>query len=190
MFKANEIDKILSAKREIESFLNDCVTKAEWAKIIPWSLFNNNTYITGGAIASLIQGEKPKDYDFYFKDAKTMKSFLGWFSQNNTGGIMAHVKDVDEKYKNIMGKNGKMITANAITLTNDASFITKWWGEPGELRKKFDYVHCLPYYDLKTKELYISEKQYEAIINKRLIVNNPESVVDSRKWKFEQRGYK
>lgn len=42
-------------------------------------LLEKGTIITGGAIVSLLQGEKPHDYDLYFKDFKTCFKLTEYF---------------------------------------------------------------------------------------------------------------
>lgn len=50
-------------------------------------LIQDGTIITGGAIVSLLQGEKPHDYDLYFKDFETCykvtKYFIEQFNREN-----------------------------------------------------------------------------------------------------------
>ncbi|MBO3333450.1 hypothetical protein [Clostridium perfringens] len=52
-------------------------------------LIQDGTIITGGAIVSLLQGEKPHDYDLYFKDFETCykvtKYFIEQFNRENNG---------------------------------------------------------------------------------------------------------
>lgn len=145
---------------------------------LPW----NKVYLSGGAIASLLQLEEPKDWDFYFEDQDSMVTF-----SSHLRGCELFVADVDSKYGDY-GVNGKMITANAITMDDGNSFITKFFGEPKNVKRQFDYVHCTPHYQNGT--LYISEKQFDAIVNKKLYVVNPTNVKPYREAKFLERGYK
>ncbi|WP_283718787.1 hypothetical protein [Clostridium perfringens] len=52
-------------------------------------LIQDGTIITGGAIVSLLHGEKPHDYDLYFKDFETCykvtKYFIEQFNRENNG---------------------------------------------------------------------------------------------------------
>ena len=145
---------------------------------LPW----DKVYLSGGAIASLLQLEEPKDFDFYFEDLDSMVKF-----QSHLQMCELFIKDVDSKYGNF-GVNGKMITANAITMDDNNSFITMIAGQPKTIKHCFDYLHCTPHF--KDGKLYISEKQFDAIVNKKLIVNNPSKVKEYRHQKFSERGYK
>ena len=177
------MEHILSVKAKIEKFISSMATTYYWYS---HSInFNGGLILTGGAIASLLQGEKPKDWDFYFENMEDCRIFSKIVTQQYKNDIA----DVDDHYKEFLGKDGKMITANSITMNNGASFITMLVGKPNEIRAHFDYVHCLPYYDLKKRMLYISKQQYDACVNKTLILNNKKAYKGYRHDKFIKRGY-
>ncbi|HAT4354546.1 TPA: hypothetical protein I9140_001054 [Clostridium perfringens] len=70
-------------------------------------LIQDGTIITGGAIVSLLQGEKPHDYDLYFKDFETCykvtKYFIEQFNRENNGKE-AEVKIQTSKKLNAEGE--------------------------------------------------------------------------------------
>lgn len=179
MFSEEYQKKIKNAKLKIESAIGTFQIKYS---ALPWQ----DMFLTGGAIASILQGEKPNDWDFYSKNS---------FTSVRVGDIvisryMDSVKGVPEKYQSFIGENGKVITAKAITMEDTAQFITCMSGLPNEIKKTFDYVHCTPHYDIQEGNLYISEKQLDAILNKKLMVNNYGALKTWRQDKFERRGYK
>jgi hypothetical protein len=181
MFTQNEIEHIKDVKNKIRDYLAKMESKDWWN-----GTFQSELYLTGGAIASLIQVEEPKDWDFYTTNTTNNNLIKEWLTSVGHDSIA----DVDEKYKEVLGQDGKMITANAITMKNGASFITILAGTPQAVRDTFDYVHCTPYYDLATDTLHISKMQYVCCKNKLLVVNNANNVKDYRQDKFLQRGYK
>ena len=146
-----------------------------------------NIILTGGVVASLIQCVEPNDWDFYFTDYDAMKGFQKGISAEY---FKQSIQDVDPKYTESVGQDGKMITTHAITMDNKASFITMMVGNADEIRGTFDYVHCMPYYKLSNNTLYISKQQFDACRNKHLIVNNASRVKEHRILKFLKRGYK
>lgn len=177
------IDKylVMDVKKECQKTV--AIAKAQpWAKTIPW----HNLYITGGFIASHLQRTKPKDVDFYFEDEGPMDYTIALLSDPMYKDFIA---DVDPKYRDVIGRDGKMITEWAITMKTGHSFITKHWGEPKELKQTFDYVHCCAHYELGSDQLFISEAQYVAATQKRLMVNNPLTFTNKREEKFLLRGY-
>jgi hypothetical protein len=141
-------------------------------------------FVSGGCIASLLRGEKPNDYDIYFSNKETMDHVVSLITQSPD--LLQHVEDVDQKYRDLMGKDGKCITENAITMKNGLQFITKHYGN---IRKTFDFVHCMPVYKFSDRRLHISEEQYECCTKKILKVNEQISVTDVRIAKFEALGY-
>lgn len=153
--------------------------------LAPYALPWKGVYLTGGAIASAIQDESPRDFDFYCEDEKTMRAF----EEHLTKSCFEHIKDVEEKYHDLIGRDGKMITGKAITMKNGASFITMIYGKPEDVKRSFDFVHCTPHYHIGTTQLFISERQYRACKDKKLIVNNPDKVKPWREDKFKSRGY-
>lgn len=171
-------EKILAVKEQINQRILSFRKTPYWNSDLPWS----NLFLSGGAIASLLNGEKPNDWDWYFKDLDTMTKF-----QKHLVNCQLFIKDVDPKYVKAYGQDGKMITAKAITMDDDNSFITMISAPPEVIKKTFDYVHCTPHYT--SGKIYISEKQYFACEQKKLIVNNPEMVKEYRKQKFINRGW-
>ena len=181
MFSDIHKSTILHAKHQITEKVKDMAVGLWGDYALPWK----DVFLSGGAIGSLLRGEAPKDWDFYFTTEKSMNIF----KQH----LMRHpdrIMKVDEKYKESVGVDGKMITANAITMEDGSSFITMMYGSPDTIRSQFDYVHCTPYFSLETAKLYISEKQYHACVYKKLIVNNSRAVKKYRTEKFLSRGYK
>lgn len=145
----------------------------------------NDMFLTGGAIASLLQQEEPKDWDIYFRGSEYM-TYLATHLNNHS----ADIADIAEAYREDYGINGKMITNKATTMKNGYSFITMQYGTPDEIKRTFDYLHTTPHYDILENKLYISPAQYDACVNKKLIVNSPTVVKSYRREKFIQRGYK
>lgn len=141
-------------------------------------------FLSGGAIATALQGGVPNDFDIYCKTATQTVTISNYFKTNTD-----NVADVSENYQEFLGQDGKMITTHAITMNNKLQFITNKFGTPEEIRNSFDYVHCKPYLDFDTGKLYISKEQYDACTQKRLIVNNPDVVTIRRRDKFVERGY-
>lgn len=172
---------VMDTKRECQKTV--AIAKAQpWGEKLPW----NKMYITGGFIASHLQRQKPKDVDFYFEDDAAMDSAVAILSSPGYNDLIA---DVDPRYRATIGRDGKMITENAITMKTGHSFITRHWGEPKEVKATFDYMHCCAHYEIALDKLFISEAQYVAAVNKRLMVNNPLTFTNLREEKFLLRGY-
>ena len=182
LFSEDEQKRIQSVKVSILEHIDAMIAQRWFAPeiAIAWS----KVYLSGGAIASLLQGEKPKDWDFYCEDRSTMEDIRSMLLAKKE-----YVKSVDEKYTEVYGIDGKMITSQAITMDDGSSFITFMFGKPEVIKSSFDYVHCMAHYHLTSKTLYISPATYQAAVNKRLVPNNTANIKEWRTKKFLDRGY-
>lgn len=181
-----EILDILEVKSRIQDKLNETFHLLGSLQIAQDEVVDLRThfFVSGGCIASLLQGDQVKDFDMYCTNKVVLDRLVDELCKSS--GLIA---DVGENYREYIGKDGKYVTENAITLTNKAQIIIIKSGSPETVRSTFDYVHCTPYYSGAKNKLFISRKQYDACINKKLIVNNQSSVTKHREHKFIERGY-
>ena len=183
MFNEKEIRHVLEAKEIIRFHIKQLNDRFDWWKLIEQ---NNSVYLTGGVVGSLLRGETPKDWDYYFYDINTAQQIKNILESDYSDEI----KEITDYYSEHKDSDNKIISTNAITMKSDDSFIFSFAGYPDELRKHFDFVHCLPYYDILTDKLFISKQQYDACVNKKLIYNVKEKDVKGwRIYKFIDRGY-
>lgn len=173
MYTEEELGKIYTTKSIIRikvDYLNKMVPK-----------HYDNMFLSGGAIASLLQDRDPKDWDVYFKDSFTQKSVVDLIHPGE-------IATFEEKYRDAP-VGAKAITENAITLKTGIQLITKHTGTPEQIRETFDFVHCKPYYDFGKDKLFISREQFDLCRNMKLKINNMKAQTTYRQTKFEQRGY-
>ena len=144
-------------------------------------------FVSGGCIASLLQGTTPNDWDIYFYSKELAEPIIDLFT--NDPSYKNEVAVFEEKYRDVTDNAGKpLITENAITLKNGLQLITKHYGTPDEVRSTFDFVHCKPYYDTLNDKLYISREQFDCCKNKFLKMTKSD-VAQHRIDKFQRRGY-
>lgn len=144
----------------------------------------SGTFISGGCIASLLLNEPVNDYDMYFTNETSMNFFKEWVTTKTNNKM---VKDVNGNYDGFILK-GKVITPNAITLSNKFQMITVLYGEPKTVTDTFDYEHCRAFYIPSDNKLFISPSTYNCIMNKKLVKRGPERKY-SREDKFIKRGW-
>lgn len=182
-FTVAQKTKILSLKSAIASYYSLQMKKIGDRPLE--SFFHDECIITGGCIASLFHNEHVNDIDVYAKDARKMlhiKEYILGNGKNikSTKGYPPDALDIPTR---------PLVTDNAVTLTNDVQFV--YLGSAEECRKKFDFIHCMPWFDIKTQKLYISEAQYLAIETKTLVLNiSGEAVKDRRIQKYTDKGWK
>lgn len=178
MFTESQKDYIKFKKHFL---VEDTKTYRKHYPELPW----DHMFVAGGAFPSLLRGERINDYDFYCRtafSAQKVKSIISELYRD-------HIKDYDEKYKSL--GVGKVITKNAITMKDGAQFIFSVSGEPEDVKKSFDYLHCCTHFDLCNDTLYVSKNQYDSIMSKHLVLANPTRVQPAawRTDKFVKRGW-
>ncbi len=98
----------------------------------------------------------------------------------------ASVEEVKPKYRPIY------ITDNAITLSGKVQLITRFYGEPEEIHKNFDYQHCCGYWTSWEGKVLADADTLECLLNKELRYRGSLYPVSSiiRMRKFIKRGWK
>ena len=85
----------------------------------------------------------------------------------------------------------KFISANAITLSDKVQLVTRFYGEPSEIHKNFDFVHAMGVYDYHDNTLTTNIEQLESLLSKSLVYKGSLYPLASifRARKFIQRGW-
>lgn len=187
MFTMSEENHIVGVKKKLRKHL---VPFKQYVEKTVLKSRMDQFYLSGGAIASLIQNHEPRDLDIWCRNKKSMDILLDYITTFDPVMVM----DVNSKYREKVGKDGKLITENATTIKcGDVAvqLITKNYGEPKVITDTFDFLHCTPHYDIAADKLYISERQYFACKNKLLLPANANIIYNGeREPKFLERGYK
>jgi hypothetical protein len=182
-FSMQQKTKILSLKSAIVSYYNLQMKKIGNPQLD--SHFYDHCVITGGCISSLFHNEPVNDIDVYAKTSPSVMMIKKYIIDNG--------KDIKSgsKYElnaNVPHIEQPWITENAVTLTNDVQFI--YLGTAEDCRVKFDFVHCMPWFDIQSQKLHISESQYAAIESKTLIQNvNGHGANEKRIEKYAIKGW-
>ena len=145
--------------------------RPKWAQEIMTHVRPHHLFISGGCIASLLQGEEPRDIDIYCKDKYASEVIRVTLARQ----LPCHRLDVKatEEYEYTgMHQDHESSSAMATTMYTGHSFITGVWGEPSYITGQFDYKHSTPYYDFFTGKLYISKSAYDAAVHKKLVPHN------------------
>ncbi len=145
--------------------------------------------LTGGAIASMLQGDLPNDYDIYFDDASVAARLAKYYLKQLVGEHYSDFADVIEsedrvevkifdkgvldKFDAVEGAENKgryrvsMITSNAITLTNEIQLVLRFVGDASQIHKNYDFVHATNYFSQNT-DLVLHPAALESILSKEL----------------------
>lgn len=149
----------------------------------------NRCVLSGGCFASLLTGHLVNDWDLWClddADIPEMVRLLDSYTKEEADEVPIENPAYMEQFV-----DGKIVTANAVTLKNRVQFIklTNF----ATAKQSFDFEHCRVSYIPATDTLYMSQKQFESIINKKLKPTRELNVYDPntmrRMNKFKQRGW-
>lgn len=83
------------------------------------------------------------------------------------------------------------MSANAITLSNKVQLVVRFYGDPTEIHKNYDFIHCCNYWESKTGRVTLNPVALESILTKTLYYQGSLYPVCSviRMRKFLKRGW-
>lgn len=166
--KAKQIEKLL--KGVVDNFLSSI--EEEDIK----HTLKHRTFITGGAIPSMLMDEWVNDYDIYFYSQTDADKVRGYFERRL-------------EYKGKFHVN--LLTENAINLSDKIQLITKFVGNPENVVEKFDWQHIKSWYCCKTEKLHLTPDVYQLVVEKELIYTGSDYPLSSlmRLKKYIKKGW-
>jgi hypothetical protein len=184
MFTESDKKSLITLRTQVLQLYSKKISELNDPKLT--SLFFDNCIITGGCISSVFWGTPVKDIDIYAKDHKQIKIISDFL-------IEVGIYIADTSHYNLDDTaavpTASLVTNNAITLKNKIQFITL--GTAEESRKKFDFIHCMPWIDIKSQKLYISEAQFNSIKSREIVLNKRgETPQAHRVQKYVDKGWK
>jgi hypothetical protein len=153
--------------------------------------------LTGGAIASMLLGDLPNDYDVYLDDADVAADLCKYYIEQLTGkpvksgednelGVSVQISEKRDRVKvripsaGVLNRENEidetentgkykvlMITANAITLSHSIQIVLRFVGNAEEIHKNYDFVHATNYYTTKTG-LVLHQAALESLMSREL----------------------
>ncbi|MDD4000212.1 MAG: hypothetical protein PHX62_04890 [Bacilli bacterium] len=176
--KCKTIEKIL--RGQFAKFLKS-ITDKEVQQLV-----KDNSIITGGAIVSLVLDEKVNDFDIYFTNRETVLAICKYYKallvKEDICFETMRIEETDDRIKYFIPSGGirkpnsvgkkfypAVITDNAISLTNATQLIIRFYGDPNEIHKNYDFVHVKSYWLSSNGKLYLNPNSIEAILTKELI---------------------
>lgn len=168
--KAKQIEKLL--KGMYDKFF-DTFDDAELRHNL-----KHKTFISGGCIPSMLMNEFVNDFDIYFEN----KSDAEW--------VRKYYKDKSKNVDKTQKFHIKLITDNAINLSDKIQLITRFTGTPEEVTNNFDWAHIKSYYKYPDKLIIIPDT-YRLIVEKELIYTGSKYQLSSllRLKKYIKKGW-
>lgn len=125
--------------------------------------------------AGIASEEPQKDYQYFegiqnaAEQADQAQQFVDAATKNvealdNEPASKLEDKDADggERYRPVF------LSANAITLATKVQLVIRFYGEPEEIHKNYDFVHCTSYWTSWTRQSVLRPDALESIITKEL----------------------
>jgi len=103
-----------------------------------------------------------------------------------TEGAALETKDADKpKYRPVF------LSTNAITLSHKIQLVLRFYGEPDEIHKNYDYIHCTNYWTAWDDHLELRKEALTALLSRELVYVGSKYPVCSmfRLRKFIKRGW-
>jgi len=83
------------------------------------------------------------------------------------------------------------LSSNAITLSDKVQLVLRFYGEPEEIHKNYDFIHCTNYWTSNDSNLVLNPRALEALLAKELLYQGSKYPLCSmiRTRKFIKRGW-
>ena len=143
-----------------------------------------------------IKGETEKRVVIYIKSAgvvgeeqeeyKYFEGFPPEEAEKFAESLLNEAAEDKPKYRPIF------LSQNAITLSNNAQIVIRFYGEPDQIHNNYDFIHATCYYDYKAKKLNFNAEALEAMMSHTLVYRGSLYPVASifRAKKFIERGWR
>ena len=93
------------------------------------------------------------------------------FSQKYVEKVVEVADETDSEHLNEMEKERYrpvFMSANAITLSNKVQLVLRFYGNPEEIHKNYDFVHCTNYWTAKDNKLVLNQLALESLLSRQL----------------------
>ena len=174
IFTEEQIQQIIKVKKALFDYVER--TCNELAFITGKNLNFNNWFVTGGCIGSLLRGEPVNDWDFFCHNDATVAIGDIFSSPPKHGFVdMSNLIEATTKTYNTSYGPETKTTLNknsyGVKLKTGQNLVTYKFGKPEEVVAGFDFINCMPWYDLRNNKLHITKQQYDLCRSKTLMVN-------------------
>lgn len=152
--------------------------------------------VKSAGIASEKGTEKPYKY---FEGSARAEDAGEYVSEimNDTGQIEDQYEETEEMALNTDDEEGKakhrpiFLSTNAITLSGKIQIILRFYGDPDEIHKNYDFQHCTNYWTSWDDHLELRKEALECLLSKELLYVGSKYPICSifRIRKFLKRGF-
>jgi len=114
--------------------------------------------------AGVASEEDSDNYEYFEGLDDVQRQRVGDYVEKSFGVLKKEGEEEEEekKYRPIF------LSSNAITLSNKVQLIIRFYGEPEDIHKNYDFVHCTNYWTSWNKELVLKKDALASLITKEL----------------------
>lgn len=136
------------------------------------------------------EGEEKSPYQYFeSRPLEEGEEYVG-----NVINIIEEADEIDcESIESLAKESYRPVfmTSNAITLSDKVQLVIRFYGDPEEIHKNYDFIHCTNYWTSKDKKLTLNLEAIESTLSKHLYYCGSQyplcSVIRTRK--FIKRGW-
>lgn len=117
--------------------------------------------------AGIVSENGDKGYQYF-------ENFSDEVGEDYVDKVMTDADETDSKYMEEIDKEkGKFrpifMSSNAITLSDKVQLVIRFYGNPEEIHKNYDFVHCCNYWVSENNQLVLNSSALESLLCKHLV---------------------
>jgi len=116
-----------------------------------------------------ITGEEYKDGDYRYFENVSETAAMDYVEKTMTKADETDAEHIDESAPGDEKYRPVFLSANAITLSDKIQLVIRFYGDPEEIHKNYDFVHCMNYWTSSNGKLYLHPQALESILTKELV---------------------
>lgn len=124
--------------------------------------------IKSAGVASETGTDKPYEY-FEGKEPEAASGYVGEVMQD-PGDIQDAYEETEAAAQQTEDKKYRPVfmSTNAITLSDKVQIVLRFHGEPEEIHKNYDFIHCTNYWTSWDRKLHLNQDALESLLAKEL----------------------
>jgi len=181
IFTPDECHHIMAMKQQVRQYLLNS-SSMEKGLLDP-SIHLKDIIVAGGCYYSTLHNTAPNDIDVFVLNRTRQLS----------PDVLPLIRNPYKDIKTGAYLNNPNVVESFIVFEEPhpkMNYIITMYKTREEMIAEFDYLHCCVSYNLDSGVVFISRDVYNAICNKKLIINNKKHLQPYRRDKFLDKGFK
>lgn len=153
-------------------YVNEFINSKQNIRITP-QVYQEDERIRIKIKSSGIVGQETDDSKYQYFETLAPESIEGEeYTQDSVG---KEIEEADKLKADSLEKKSEelfkpvYLTDNAITLSGKIQLVIRFYGDPKEIHKNFDYIHCTNYWLSSNGKLYLQKEALQNTLEKELV---------------------